>query len=324
MIKDEERKKSEAMLDVESSKKRLETGTYSQRRLIWRRFWRHKAGVAGSVVVLFICVCIFLAEFIGPHNLNHRYFRFVHLPPQQIHFFADDGFHLRPFVYGIRSEFDLDTGIKRFSEDRSEIFPIYLFVRGDTYSFYGLFESDLHLFGTGRDSEGNSNPLFLMGTDRFGRDMLSRLLFGGRISMTVGLLAVFLSLTLGTTLGLISGYYGGIVDHIIQRTIEIIFSFPSIPILMALSALLPAPMAVLPDIHGHRLGAFAGRVGRPGARDSRQDTRHSRYRFHPGRPGRRGTRSADHLPPPAPLDVQSHHRHLNPGGARLHPGGKHA
>jgi len=239
MSRAEEKDIDAEIVATESSGKQLATATYSQRRLIWRRFWKHKAGVAGSVVVLFICVCIFLAEFIGPHNLNHRYFKFVHLPPQQIRFFADDGFHLRPFVYGIKSQFDLETGIKQFSEDRSTITPIYLFVRGDVYSFYGLFESDLHLFGTGRDSEGNSNPLFLMGTDRFGRDMLSRLLYGGRISMTVGLLAVFLSLTLGTTLGLISGYYGGIVDNVIQRTIEIIFSFPSIPILMALSALLP-------------------------------------------------------------------------------------
>jgi peptide/nickel transport system permease protein len=134
---------------------------------------------------------------------------------------------------------DPQIGIKQYTEDVSKKFPIYLFARGDEYTFYNAFKWDRHLFGTGVDEQGRGNPIFLFGTDRFGRDMLSRLLFGGRISLTVGLLAVFISLTLGTTLGLISGFYGGVIDNLIQRTIEIIFAFPGIPILMALSALLP-------------------------------------------------------------------------------------
>ena len=210
------------------------TVSYSQKRLIWKRFLRHKAGVIGGGIVLLLIFCFLFAEFLGPHNISRRYFQYVYLPPQGIHFFSQEGFHLRPFVYGIKSVISAEDGLKRYYEDTSVKYPIYLFIRGDTYKFLWLIESDLHLFGTGKD-----NPLFLCGTDRFGRDMLSRLLSGGRVTFTVGLLAVFLSLTLGTTLGLISGYYGGVVDNLIQRTIELIFAFPSIPILMALSALLP-------------------------------------------------------------------------------------
>ena len=209
------------------------TATYSQRQLIWRRFKKHRAGVIGGCVVIFLYICVFLGEFLAPHDPAHRYYNYVHLPAQRIHIFSQDGIHW-PFVYGIKKSFDLQTGIKTYTEDASVRYPVYPFVRGAQYTFYGLFTTDIHLFGTGKD-----NPMFLLGTDRFGRDMLSRIIAGGRISLTIGLLAVFISLTLGSTLGVISGYYGGNIDNIIQRIIELIFAFPSIPILMALSAILP-------------------------------------------------------------------------------------
>lgn len=209
------------------------TATYSQRKLIWRRFKKHRAGVVGGYIVLFLYASVFLGEFLAPHDSAHRYYNYVHLPAQRIHLFSQEGIHW-PFVYGIKKSFDRQTGVKTYTEDASQRYPIYPFVRGDEYTFYGLFTTNIHLFGTGKD-----NPLFLLGTDRFGRDMLSRIVIGGRISLTIGLLAVFISLTLGSTLGVISGYYGGNVDNVIQRIIELIFAFPSIPILMALSAILP-------------------------------------------------------------------------------------
>lgn len=220
----------QTMPDVEET---ATTATYSQRELIWRRFKKHRAGVAGGCVVLFLYACVFLGEFLAPHDPAHRYYNYVHLPAQRIHIFSRDGIHW-PFVYGIKKAFDRQTGIKTYTEDASTRHPVYPFARGSEYTFYGLFRTDIHLFGTGK-----GNPMFLLGTDRFGRDMLSRIIMGGRVSLTIGLLAVFISLTLGSALGVISGYYGGNVDNVIQRVIELIFAFPSIPILMALSAILP-------------------------------------------------------------------------------------
>lgn len=230
----------EAAPPVEQSASSIEpeatsTASYSQRKLIWHRFKKHKAGVIGGYVVVALYVIVLFGELLSPHGVSHRYYKVVHCPPQRVHFFSNEGFHLRPFVYGIKGRLDRQTGIKKYSEDSAQKHPIYLFPKGDEYSFYGLFKWDRHLFGTGKD-----NPMFLLGTDRFGRDMLSRIIIGGRISLTIGLFAVFISLTLGSVLGVTSGYYGGTVDNLIQRLIELIFAFPSIPILMALSAVLPA------------------------------------------------------------------------------------
>jgi len=210
------------------------SASYSQWRLIWRRFRKHKAGVVGGCVVILLYVAVFMGEFLAPHGVSNRYYKIVHCPPQRIHFFSEEGFHLRPFVYGVKGALDKRTGIKQYTEDATKRYPITLFSRGDEYEYYGLFKTDLHLFGTGK-----GNPIFLLGTDRFGRDLLSRIIIGGRISLTIGLFAVTLSLTLGSIFGVVSGFYGGTVDNVIQRMIELIFAFPQIPILMALSAIIP-------------------------------------------------------------------------------------
>jgi len=186
------------------------------------------------VIGLLILVSVF-AEFFAPHNIAKRNIDAIYAPPQLPRFFSDEGIHLRPFVYGLTWELDPDTGLRIYRVDRTRKYPISLFVRGDPYSFFGLFESNLHFIGT-----GPGNPFYLLGTDRFGRDMLSRILTGGRVTLSVGLFAVVLSVTVGTLMGLVSGYFGGFTDFTIQRVIEIIFAFPQIPILMALSALLPA------------------------------------------------------------------------------------
>ncbi len=177
---------------------------------------------------------VFLPEFFAPYYVEHIFLEHINAPPQKIHFIDENGkFHFRPFVYRVEGTINPKTFRREFAEDKSTIYPVHFFVRGDSYQLLGIFESDIHLFGV------EDGTIFLFGTDRNGRDLLSRIIFGGRISLTIGLVGVFLSMIIGTVLGVISGYYGGSVDNIIQRIIEFLTAFPAIPLWMALAAALP-------------------------------------------------------------------------------------
>ncbi|MGQ9630117.1 MAG: ABC transporter permease [bacterium] len=205
----------------------------SQWRLMWWKFLKHKLAIAGGIIILILYFFAAFCEFLAPYDLHKRYIAYVFTPPQRVHIFHE-GRLRRPFVYGLKREIDPKTLQKIYTEDKSKIYNLRFFVHGDKYKFWGRFEGDLHLFGT---DEGGT--IFLLGTDRMGRDVLSRILYGSRISLTVGLLGVSISLVMGMILGGISGYYGGVVDTTIQRIIELILSFPTIPLWMALSAALP-------------------------------------------------------------------------------------
>ena len=206
----------------------------SQWRLMWLKLRRHRLAIASAVV---LGLCYFGAafcEFLAPFDPAARHVEYIHAPPQRVRFF-DRGLVPRPFVYGATVTIDRETLGRSYTEDRSIKHPLRLFVHGDPYQFWGLWTSDLHLFGF-----GDGASIFLLGTDRMGRDMLSRFLYGMRISLSVGLLGVLFSLALGAVLGGASGYYGGSVDWTLQRLIELLRSFPSIPLWMALSAAFPA------------------------------------------------------------------------------------
>jgi len=159
-------------------------------------------------------------------------------PPTRIHFFADGQLH-RPFIYEVTSELDLKTFLTIYTEDESTRYPIRFFAPGEPYKLWGLIPMDRHLFTT------DGPPIFLFGTDRLGRDIFTRTIYGARISLTIGLVGVSLSFILGLIIGGISGYFGGAVDMVIQRTIEFILSIPAIPLWMALSAALPADWPVV-------------------------------------------------------------------------------
>jgi peptide/nickel transport system permease protein len=172
-----------------------------------------------------------LANFIAPYTLSTRIRERIYFPPQRIHFFHNGQF--QPFVYGTKQTIDPKTLAKIYEPDTSKIYPLKFFAQGEPYKLFGLFETDIHLF------QAEGGYINILGTDRQGRDMFSRILLGSQISLTIGLIGVFLSLFLGTILGITSGYYGGRVDDGIQRLIELVRSFPSIPLWMALSAALP-------------------------------------------------------------------------------------
>ncbi len=206
----------------------------SQWRLMWIRFRRHKVAMVCGVVIALLYLSALFAEFVAPYHPRLRHEKAIYAPPQRIHFRADDGFHFRPFVYGHTQTLDPKTFDRTYKEDRSRLYPIHLFVRAGSYKLWGLFEWDVHLFGT---KEGT---LFIFGSDIMGRDMLSRIIHGGRISMSIGLIGVFVSFTIGLFVGGVSGYFGGTTDRIIQRVMEVIRSFPQIPLWMAFSAALPS------------------------------------------------------------------------------------
>ena len=205
----------------------------SQWRIMWWKFRRHRIAVMAAVVLGLMYGSALLTEFLAPYEVSTRDSAYIYAPPQPVHLFHE-GRYVGPFVYGYSMQLNMEKMKREFSADTSKVQPLRFFCRGDPYRFWGLFESDVHLVCPAEDG-----TFFLMGTDRLGRDLFSRIAYGTRISLTVGLLGIAVSFLIGIVLGGISGYYGGWVDSAIQRLIEMVRSFPELPLWMALSAALP-------------------------------------------------------------------------------------
>lgn len=211
--------------------------TASQWQLMWWRFREHKLAIASIFVLIIAYLIALFAEVVAPHDPNRYSASWVLAPPMTLHFVDEAGqFHLRPFVYGLQSQRDPVTLAMVVVPDTSKVYPLRFFVKGDPYKFWGLFPGNRHLFGI-ESEEGQM--LYLLGADELGRDLLTRIIHGSRISLSIGLVGVALSLVLGVILGGISGYYGGVVDVIIQRVIEFLRSLPAIPLWLTLAAALP-------------------------------------------------------------------------------------
>jgi peptide/nickel transport system permease protein len=224
------------MLFKKTSKRKDEKYKFlTPRQLIWRKFVRNRIAVASGIVLILLYILILFAGFFSPYNMTTPNSKYLYAPPQRLRFIDSDGkFHMRPFVYRRTGERDPETMRFVYTEDKHIIDPVYFFIQGDNYKFLGLYETNLHFFGV---KEGQ---IFLFGTDLRGRDMLSRILNGGRISLTLCIVGVAITVILGSIIGTLSGYFGGWVDNIIQRLIELIRSFPRLALWMALSAAIPA------------------------------------------------------------------------------------
>ncbi len=221
-----------AVVEVESS-----VSVASQWQLMWWKFRKHRMAMAGGVVTLLIYAIAIFVEFLSPSSPGVIRADYTWAPPQRLHFLrqTEQGLRWDPYVNGYKVEIDPEALKRTFVTDEEQIVDIGFFVRGEPYKMWGLWESDLHLVGS-TDAE---IPVYFLGADRMGRDLLSSMIYGTRVSMSIGLLGVFLSFFLGILLGGISGFYGGTVDNLIQRIIEFIRSIPTIPLWMGLAAALP-------------------------------------------------------------------------------------
>jgi peptide/nickel transport system permease protein len=204
-----------------------------QWRLIWWKFKRHKLAVVAGWFLLLLYSSILVTEFISPYDLHTRNNKFIYAPPQSLHLFHEGEF-MGPFVYGFKLKMNMENLKREYTPDPRKIQRVRFFCLGDAYEYIGLISGSFHFICP--DKQGT---LFLLGTDRLGRDVLSRILSGARISLTVGLIGITISFLLGIIIGGLAGYYGGWVDNVVQRVIEVFRSFPEIPLWMSLSAILP-------------------------------------------------------------------------------------
>jgi peptide/nickel transport system permease protein len=223
--------------------KEARTVAAGQWQLIWRKFRKHRLALVGGVLTIAIYLVVIFAEFIAPFTPDRYSADHTYAPPQLLRFFVatETGRRFQPHVNGYKIEVNYEQGRRIFVIDQEKIHPVRFFSEGEPYKLLGLIETHIHLLGP----ENPADPMYLIGADRLGRDIFSRTIYGTRVSMTIGLVGVTLSLFLGILLGGLSGYFGGGIDNIIQRLIEFLQSIPSIPLWIGLAVAIPADVPPL-------------------------------------------------------------------------------
>jgi peptide/nickel transport system permease protein len=213
------------------------TAVAGQWRLIWQKLVRQKVAMTAAVIIVVLYFIGAFCEVLAPGLPDTSRPQYTFAPPQPISLFVTDktGTHFAPHVDGYSIKVDPVALRRSFVVDPKKAVPIGLFVHGAAYKLWGLFPTDIHLIGPVRKTD----PMYLLGADHLGRDLLSRLVYGTRVSMSIGLAGVIISLILGVAMGSLSGFYGGWVDLLIQRIIEVISAMPTIPLWLGLAAAIP-------------------------------------------------------------------------------------
>jgi len=234
---DEAPEAAPAVTAIRTSKP-VKTAVAGPWRLMWAKFARNKVAIVAGVIILLLYLIGLFAEFLAPALPDTARPQFTNAPPQELRLFATDAEGNSQFqlhVTGYTMTVDQASLRRSYVIDDAQVVPVGLFVKGAPYKLWGVIPSDVHLIGPLKSSD----TMYLMGTDKLGRDLFSRLIHGTRISMSIGLIGVTISLFLGVILGSISGFYGGWVDLVIQRVIEVISSMPTIPLWLGLAAAIP-------------------------------------------------------------------------------------
>ena len=295
----------------------VEESSDSYLHLVWQRFSRSKAAIVGGLMVVMLIVLAVFPEFFSPYDFYEAALGDSYTPPTQIRFFDLDGkFSFRPFVYKQELEIDPVTYQARPKIDPENRYNVRFFVRSWEYELFGFITTDIHLFGLDTDEV----RLHLLGTDRFGRDLWGRICLAGRVSLSLSILAAVIAIVVGSSVGVISGYYGGAIDNVIQRFVEVIMSFPELPLWLALVAVIPKTWSgeqrflmmvfIFPFL----------RWGGAGARGAGQGAFAARDGFHPGGEGAGRGRLPHYFQAPLPQHAEPCHRGFDADDPADNPG----
>ena len=226
--------------EVTLEKKEEVISLLTHKQLILRKFRRHKLAMISIFCLAFLYILCIFSDFFVPYSTITRFGEYASMPPMKIRLVdINNGSFIGPFVYGIKSERNMNTFMLEYVEDTEKIIPLRFFHAGEEYRLFGFIRSNIHLFGV------DEGMISLMGTDPIGRDLFSRIIHGGRLSLSIGLIGVFFSMILGLTLGGIAGFYGGKVDTVIMRTLDLFMSLHTIPLWMGLAAAVPRDWSVV-------------------------------------------------------------------------------